>query len=72
MCLRLAAAIRAPAVDVIRGVDGARDKANPFPAPKKLLTVEKDFGSWSALSKKYFDEKEGLIVKIIAASGKAK
>ncbi len=55
-----------------KGVQGAIDPNNPFPAPKKLLTVEKDFGSWSALSKKYFDEKEGLIVKIIAASGKAK
>ena len=40
--------------------------------PKKLLTVEKDFQSWSALSKKFFDEKNGVIVKIIAESGKAK
>lgn len=55
-----------------KGVQGALDQNNPFPAPKKLLTVEKDFQSWSALSKKFFDEKEGIIVKIIAASGKAK
>ena len=55
-----------------KGVQGALDPNNPFPAPKKLLTVEKDFQSWSALSKKFFDEKEGIIVKIIAASGKAK
>ncbi len=54
------------------GIEGVRDLANPFPTPQKLLTVSKDFESWSALSKKYFDEKEGLIVKIIAASGKAK
>ncbi|MEV4410389.1 sulfate ABC transporter substrate-binding protein [Catellatospora sp. NPDC049609] len=54
------------------GVEGAKDPANPFPAPQKLLTVSKDFESWSALSKKFFDEKEGVIVKIIAASGKAK
>lgn len=53
------------------GVKGARDPANPFPAPEKLLTVSKDFGSWSALSKKFFDEKEGIIIKIIAASGKS-
>jgi sulfate/thiosulfate transport system substrate-binding protein len=53
------------------GVKGAPDPSNPFPAPKKLLTVAGDFGSWSALSKKFFDEKEGIIVKIIAASGKA-
>jgi len=56
----------------IKGIEGVPDANNPFPAPKKLLTVSKDFGSWSALSKKYFDEKEGLIVKIIAVSGKAK
>jgi sulfate/thiosulfate transport system substrate-binding protein len=54
------------------GVKGAKDPNNPFPTPEKLLTVQKDFQSWSALSKKFFDEKEGLIVKIIAASGKAK
>lgn len=63
-----------PIVDGIdtSGVEGALDPANPFPAPQKLLTVEKDFESWSALSKKFFDEKDGIIVKIIAASGKAK
>src|SRR4029453_6527847 len=38
------------------GVEGAKDPANPFPAPQKLLTVSKDFESWSALSKKFFDE----------------
>ena len=54
------------------GVQGAPDPNNPFPPIKNLLTVEKDFGGWSALSKKFFDEKEGVIVKIIAASGKAK
>ncbi|GHJ47012.1 sulfate ABC transporter substrate-binding protein [Catellatospora sp. TT07R-123] len=54
------------------GIQGVKDPANPFPTPAKLLTVSKDFESWSALSKKFFDEKEGLIVKIIAASGKAK
>lgn len=53
------------------GIEGALDPANPFPAPQKLLTVANDFESWSALSKKFFDEKEGIIVKIIAASGKA-
>ncbi|GIH07693.1 sulfate ABC transporter substrate-binding protein [Rhizocola hellebori] len=53
-------------------IKGVPDPSKPFPTPKKLLTVAKDFQSWSALSKKYFDEKEGLIVKIIAASGKAK
>ncbi|MFI7026363.1 sulfate ABC transporter substrate-binding protein [Micromonospora sp. NPDC049900] len=54
------------------GVEGAIDPNNPFPAPQKLLTVEKDFESWSALSKKFFDESDGIVTKIIAASGKAK
>jgi sulfate transport system substrate-binding protein len=53
------------------GVEGARDPANPFPAPTRLLTVDQDFESWSALSDKFFDEENGIIVKIIAASGKA-
>jgi len=53
------------------GIKGARDPDTPFPTPEKLLTVDKDFQSWSALSKKFFDEKEGIIVKIIAASGKS-
>ncbi|MFC3505536.1 sulfate ABC transporter substrate-binding protein [Micromonospora krabiensis] len=54
------------------GVKGAIDPDKPFPAPQKLLTVEKDFESWSALSKKFFDEKDGVVTKVIAASGKAK
>jgi sulfate transport system substrate-binding protein len=53
------------------GVEGAKDPNNPFPAPGRLLTVTEDFESWSALSKKFFDEDEGIIVKIIAESGKA-
>jgi sulfate/thiosulfate transport system substrate-binding protein len=62
-----------PIVDGVEttGIKGARDPDNPFPTPEKLLTVEKDFQSWSALSKKFFDEKEGIVVKIIAASGKS-
>lgn len=62
-----------PIVDGVEttGIKGARDAGNPFPTPEKLLTVTKDFESWSALSKKFFDEKEGIIVKIIAASGKS-
>jgi sulfate/thiosulfate transport system substrate-binding protein len=52
-------------------VEGANDPANPFPAPKDLLTVDKDFESWSALSKKFFDEDAGIITKIILESGKA-
>ncbi|MBX6390729.1 MAG: sulfate ABC transporter substrate-binding protein [Frankia sp.] len=53
------------------GVEGALDETNPFPDIKQLLTVDKDFESWSALSKKFFDEDTGIITKIIAESGKA-
>ena len=62
-----------PVIDGVdtSGVEGALDPDNPFPAPKHLLTVEKDFESWSALSKKFFDEETGIITRIIAASGKA-
>jgi sulfate transport system substrate-binding protein len=51
-------------------VEGANDPANPFPEPKTLLTVSDDFGSWSELNDKYFDEENGIITKIIATSGK--
>jgi sulfate/thiosulfate transport system substrate-binding protein len=52
------------------GIPGAKDANNPFPAPKKQLTIAKDFGGdWDALSKKFFDATNGIIVKIIAATG---
>ncbi len=52
-------------------VEGANDPTDPFPAVPNLLTVEKDFESWSSLSKKFFDEDAGIITKIILESGKA-
>ena len=52
-------------------VEGATDPSDPFPEPEKLLTVQESFGSWSALSKKFFDEESGIITQIIAQSGKA-
>ena len=52
-------------------VEGANDPANPFPEPKRLLTVAKDFESWSALSKKFFAEETGIVTRAIANSGKA-
>ena len=60
---------------VIDGVDfgeveGANDPSNPFPEVKNLLTVADDFESWEALSDKFFDEENGIVTKIIAASGK--
>jgi sulfate/thiosulfate-binding protein len=52
-------------------VAGANDPAHPFPAVTNLLTVADDFGSWSDLSSKFFDEESGVITRIILASGKA-
>ena len=51
------------------GIPGVRDPADPFPTPKKLLTVAKDFGDWDTLSKKFFDATNGIVVKIIAETG---
>jgi sulfate/thiosulfate-binding protein len=52
-------------------VKGANDPSDPFPAPaEKLLTIDQDFGGWSEANKKYFDEKDGIVTKLIAASGK--
>ncbi len=61
---------------IIDGVDfgevqGANDPANPYPPVTNLLTVADDFGSWSELSDKFFDEEDGIVTKIILESGKA-
>ncbi|MCW2769949.1 MAG: sulfate transporter substrate-binding protein [Aeromicrobium sp.] len=60
----------------VQGVDvgevkGANDPANPFPQIDDLFTIDKTFGGWEAVNKKFFDEKDGLITKIIARSGKS-
>jgi len=59
---------------VVKGVDTSgipkvKDANNPFPEPKRLLTVAKDFGDWDTLSKKFFDANTGIVVQIIAATG---
>lgn len=51
-------------------VEGANDPSDPFPDVANLLTVAEDFGSWETLSKKFFDEEEGIVTAAIAASGK--
>jgi sulfate/thiosulfate-binding protein len=50
-------------------VKGATDEENPFPTPKTLLTVGKDFGGWDDAKKKFFDEKDGIVTKIQLATG---
>jgi sulfate/thiosulfate-binding protein len=52
-------------------VEGANDPSDPFPAVENLLTVSKDFESWSALSERFFDERDGIVTLAIAKSGKA-
>jgi sulfate transport system substrate-binding protein len=51
-------------------VEGANDPSDPFPEVTNLLTVDEDFGSWSELSDKFFDEETGIVTQIIVASGK--
>lgn len=52
-------------------IDGANDPANPYPPVPNLITVAEDFVSWGDLSKKFFDEENGIITRIILESGKA-
>jgi sulfate transport system substrate-binding protein len=52
-------------------VEGANDPSNPFPEPKKLFTIDGDLDGWEAVNTKFFDEKDGIITKLIADSGKA-
>ncbi|MEO6603995.1 MAG: sulfate ABC transporter substrate-binding protein [Aeromicrobium sp.] len=52
-------------------VKGANDPSDPFPTPEKLFTIDGDLGGWEALTKKFFDEKDGIITKLLAASGKS-
>lgn len=49
---------------------GANDPSNPYPAPAKLLTIEKDFGGWAAAARRFFDENDGIVTRIQAATGK--
>jgi sulfate/thiosulfate transport system substrate-binding protein len=49
-------------------VEGANDPANPFPEVKNLTTIS-DLGGWSEVSKKFFDEDDGIVTKIQDASG---
>lgn len=51
-------------------VTGANDPKNPFPAPTKLLTIDKDFGGWKAANTEFFGD-SGLVTKLIAAAGKS-
>ena len=51
-------------------VEGANEPSNPFPAVKKLATID-DLGGWSEVSKKFFDEENGIVTNIQDTSGVA-
>jgi len=48
-------------------VKGANDPSNPFPTPKRLITIA-SLGGWDAVNKKFFDPDDGLVTKIEAAA----
>jgi sulfate transport system substrate-binding protein len=52
-------------------IPGANNPSDPFPTPKTLLTIDKDFGGWDEANTKYFDEETGIVTKLLAESGKA-
>ena len=52
-------------------VKGANDPKNPFPTPKHLFTIGKDFGGWPATTTKFFTEGTGIIPKLLSQTGKA-
>jgi sulfate/thiosulfate-binding protein len=56
--------------DVKVDVEGANDPSDPFPAPAKLLTIDKDFGGWGVANKKFFDEDKGVVTLIQKETGK--
>ena len=59
-----------PVIDIdLPEVEGAIDPNEPFPTPKTLLTVSEDFESWPALSKKFFDEDDGIVTRVLASTG---
>lgn len=61
-----------PAIEGVNTqVKGANDPSNPFPEPKKLLTIGKDFGGWSKAKDTFFDDKNGLVTLIQKAAGKS-
>src|SRR3954453_6950552 len=56
-----------PVIDGINvEVKGANDPSNPFPAVKTQYTIDKDFGGWEKANAEFFDDKTGIITKIIS------
>ena len=55
----------------VGSVEGANDPSKPFPELKDLATIDTTFGGWEKVNATFFDEKNGIITKLIADSGKA-
>jgi sulfate/thiosulfate transport system substrate-binding protein len=49
-------------------VQGANDPSNPFPAVKKLTTID-SLGGWSKVNTEFFDPDNGIVTKIANAAG---
>ena len=47
-------------------VPGANDPSNPFPTVPHLYTIDKDFGGWDKANTEFFDDKAGIITKLIS------
>jgi sulfate/thiosulfate-binding protein len=47
-------------------VPGANDPSNPFPKVPQLYTIDQDFGGWDKANPEFFDDKSGIITKIIS------
>ncbi len=66
-----------PVVDGVDvgSVEGANDPADPFPTPKKLFTIDADFGGWALAAKKFFNDGEdgkalGIVPQLQEETGK--
>ncbi len=55
----------------VGAVRGANEPDHPFPTPAQLFTIDGDLGGWDAVNKKFFDQNDGIITSLLAASGKA-
>jgi sulfate/thiosulfate-binding protein len=55
---------------VAEGIDvdvpGANDPSSPFPDVKTQYTIDETFGGWEKANSEFFDDKTGIITKIIS------
>ncbi len=52
------------------GIKGVNNPADPFPKIDHLFTIDKEFGGWAAVNKKFFGD-DGLVTKLLAQVGKS-